>query len=351
MTNITGHNAQVAHWLKNPAGNVILPAQVDIDLTNKCNQDCFYCNSAEFREREPVHRNYEIYIDLIEKISKWRHHSPNSVGSTNCITFPGGGEPTLLKHYERVIEYAIDCGFLVSLTTNGSNLDKLATNVSREKLELISWIGVDIDSADPITYEKIRKSKTKNLFKKVTKNIKMCTDAGATVDLKFLLSDYNSSKEEFEKAFEYAQNAGVRLLYFRPTIFYSEEEFSNKIFNITDEMISYMETYSNEYNIPYKVSTSKSIKRNYKRCHQMFQFPVFCADGKIYSCCDSKGDPRFEIGTWDAGDFRNEWLGEKHMEVYNKTIVELCPPCRGNVNNVQIQDALNDKSLIETLNT
>jgi hydroxylamine reductase (hybrid-cluster protein) len=51
----------------------------------------------------------------------------------------------------------------------------------------------------------------------------------------------------------------------------------------------------------------------------MFQFPVFCADGKIYTCCENKGNPNFAIGNWDQDDFRDIWLKDRHMEVYNTT--------------------------------
>lgn len=48
--------AELAHWMQNKDAMKILPAQVDIDMTNVCNQDCFYCNSAEFRLNEPVQK-------------------------------------------------------------------------------------------------------------------------------------------------------------------------------------------------------------------------------------------------------------------------------------------------------
>ena len=49
-------HAELVHWFKNKENMSILPAQVDIDLTNVCNQDCFYCNSADFRKEKPVQK-------------------------------------------------------------------------------------------------------------------------------------------------------------------------------------------------------------------------------------------------------------------------------------------------------
>ena len=41
----------------------VLPSAIDIDLTNVCNQDCFYCNSADFRAK------YLVAFDSLEKNS------------------------------------------------------------------------------------------------------------------------------------------------------------------------------------------------------------------------------------------------------------------------------------------
>ena len=56
--------AELVHWMKNQDNMKILPAQVDIDLTNVCNQDCYYCNSAEFRQQEPVQKKYKKMKNL-----------------------------------------------------------------------------------------------------------------------------------------------------------------------------------------------------------------------------------------------------------------------------------------------
>jgi hypothetical protein len=110
-----------------------------------------------------------------------------------------------------------------------------------------------------------------------------------------------------------------------------------------------LQKFSDQYQIPHYVNTNKTLSRNYKKCHQMFHFPVFCADGKIYICCEGKGNPQFELTNWDSGDFRDDWLNERHYEIYNKTRVEFCAPCRPNISNIKIQNILNDPKQIEEL--
>lgn len=336
--------AELAHWMQNQDTMKMLPAQVDIDLTNVCNQDCYYCNSADFRQAKPVQKKYREYIGLLDKLAGWRAHSPNSYGSTHTITYPGGGEPTVLVGYEHVIEHTIDLGFLCSITTNGSNLDKLLDSIVVEKLRKIAWIGIDIDAGTEDLYERIRRSLTaKSLFNRVCDNAKNLIEAGVNVDFKCLINPLNDNLDSMNDLFRLVRRLGGRMIYFRPVI------VNGQAHPLMPETIEMLKTLSETYGVPHWVNTNKTLPRNYKKCHQMFHFPVFCADGKVYVCCEGKGNPQFELGAWDSGDFRDLWLNERHYEIYNRTRVEFCQPCRPNINNINIQNILDNPKSIETL--
>ena len=336
--------AELVHWMNNKSTKKLLPAQVDIDLTNICNQDCYYCNSAEFRKAQPLQKKYTEYISLLDKLTGWRQHSPNSYGTTHTITYPGGGEPTVLPGYEHVVEHTIDLGFLTSITTNGSKLDRLLDSVAVDKLQKIAWIGIDIDAGTQDLYEKIRCSLTAtSLFDRVITNAKNLISAGVNVDFKVLLNPLNDNADALNDLFRLVKHINGRMLYFRPVI------VDRIAHTITQTTIDLIKEFSKQYQLPYSVNLNKTQPRNYKRCHQMFQFPVFCANGKIYVCCEGKGNPQFELGSWDSDDFRDIWLNERHHEIYNNTRVEFCQPCRPNVSNISIQNILDDPNKLETL--
>jgi len=339
------HHASMVHWLENKDIMSIIPTNVDIDLTNKCNQDCYYCISADFRKSIPAHQTYQLYIELLDKLATWRSHTSKSYGSLHAITFSGGGEPTLLKGYEKVIEHAIDLGFLVSITTNGTLLHKLYHNVYPEKLQKLNWIGIDIDAGDSLTYEKIRRSETSNMFDRVVKSATELRHLGVPVDFKVLANEYNTCEKHIDDIFALGEQVNIRMVYYRPTIIH------NNIFEITPEITQMIKKYSNKYKVQYQLNLTKANKRNYTKCHQMFQFPNFCADGNIYTCCDNKGNPEFNIGSWIEGDFRDNWLNNRHWEVYNTVNTINCPPCRPNFNNIEIQKCINDRKTISILNT
>jgi sulfatase maturation enzyme AslB (radical SAM superfamily) len=338
-------HAELVHWMKNKETIGIMPAQVDIDLTNICNQDCFYCNSAEHRAARPVQKKYTEYIELLDKLATWRSHSPRSFGTLHTITYPGGGEPTLLTGYEKVLEHTIDLGFLTSITTNGSHLNDLLDNVSAKKIQRLAWIGIDIDAGSQEKYEQIRHSLTKHsLFPRVIENAKNLVAIGARVDFKALLNDLNSDESSLQDLFLISQQVGVRQLYLRPTILNGRAyDFSSSI-----PLINML---SEQYKIPVKFNLTKNLTRNYTRCHQMYQFPVFCADGEIYTCCDNKGNSKFSIGRWDQDDFRDLWLSERHHSIYNSTDTRFCPHCRPNSHNIGIQDIIDNDSNLEQLYT
>jgi len=336
--------AELVHWMKNQDSMSILPAQVDIDLTNVCNQDCYYCNSADFRKEKPVQKKYTEYITLLDNLASWRAHTPNSYGSLHTITYPGGGEPSILTGFENVIEHTIDLGFLTAITTNGSHLDKLLNSIVVEKLRKIAWIGIDIDAGNEDLYEKIRRSLTaKSLFNRVIDNARELISVGANVDFKCLLNPLNDNLEALEELFVLVSRLKGRALYFRPVI------LDNQAHAITEQTITLLNNLSEKYKLPYWVNTNKTIPRNYKRCHQMYHFPMFCADGKIYTCCENKGNPQFALGDWDTGDFRDLWLTKRHHDIYQKTNVAFCQPCRPNVTNINIQNILDDPKKIEAL--
>lgn len=334
--------AELVHWMQNP-NKVIIPGSVDIDLTNLCDQDCYYCNSAEFRKEHPVQKTYSAYIDLLDKLHSWRARYPDSYGTLHTVTYPGGGEPTLLKGYETVIEHTIDLGFLTSLTTNGSRLHKLIENVPAKKLQKMGWVGVDVDAGTQDLYEQIRKTIPKeSIFPRVINNIKGLVDLGVNVDLKILLGEFNSNTPALHDIFSLAQKLGVRQIYFRPLL------SGQNVFPM-QSLIPTLDELSATYSVKSIYSLGKFLNRTYNRCHQMFQFPVFCADGKIYTCCENKGNPRFAIGNWDTGDFRDLWLKERHMQVYNNTNTHLCAPCRPNVHNIAVQKILDDPAQLQNL--
>lgn len=308
----------------------IIPPSVEIDLTNVCNQDCIYCNSVCFRKDSKNKTNISDYRDLISKLS---HFNNDNGGKVKTITFTGGGEPTLFPHYEELIKYAIIKGFLVSLITNGTNLDKLL-NVDVNTLRKISWIGVDVDAGKEELYNKIRRPKNKNDFQKVKYNMRDLASIGVPIDMKVLMVEDNHNSQAISDIFYFAMRTGVRNVYIRPSV------IDGHVFEISDAIKTDGHALASAYDKGFKINTTRCIPRNYGQCYSLFLIPVFSSDGYVYLCCENRGNKDFMLCNWVDYDFRNQWGEAKHCNTFRNTDVSKCAPCRANIHNVEIQNRM-----------
>ena len=330
----------VSRWIQGNIPGKILPWQIDLDTTNICNQACYYCNTEQFRNDLPVYQSVEQYSKLIDRLYTWRQHDSNVIGTLSNVIFSGGGEPTLLPGYEDLLEDVIDKGYVAAMNTNGTKLHKILT-VDTDKLKRMAYIGLDIDSGNPNTYELIRNSKMSDSpFDRVKETAKELGNRGVPLDIKALLMPENTSQLEINSIFEYARDVKARAVHMRPMV------LNGNSFIMNDEVASRIKTASEFYGIKADISLGRYDVREYKRCHQMFLFPSFCADGNIYLCCEYKGREDTKLGSWIDDDFRDIWCSDKHKEIYNNFITSFCKPCRPNSTNNKIQYAMNDYSQV-----
>jgi sulfatase maturation enzyme AslB (radical SAM superfamily) len=205
----------------------------------------------------------------------------------------------------------------------------------------MAYLGLDIDSGNPETYELIRKSKmSTSPFDRVKETAKELGSRGIPLDIKALLMPENTSQIEINSIFEYARDVKARSVHLRPVV------LNGNSFIMNNEVAARIKTASEFYGVKSDISLGRYDERQYKRCHQMFLFPSFCADGNIYLCCEYKGRADTKLGSWIDDDFRDIWCSDKHREIYNNFLTSFCKPCRPNSTNNQIQMAMNDYSRV-----
>lgn len=330
----------VSRWLQGFIPGKILPWQIDLDTTNICNQACFYCNTEQFRNDMPVYQSVEQYLKLIDRLHSWRQRDPNIIGTLSNVIFTGGGEPTLLPGYETLLEDVIDKGYVAAINTNGTRLHKVL-DISTDKLKRMAYLGLDIDSGILETYESIRKSKmSESPFERVKETAKELCSRGVPLDIKILLMEQNTSELELNGIFQYAKDVGARAVHLRPMV------LNGHSYVLTEQVVELTKTISYKYGIKADFALGRYEERQYKRCHQFFLFPSFCADGNIYLCCEYKGREDTKLGSWLDDDFRDLWCSDRHKEIYNNFLTSFCKPCRPNTTNNRIQHSLVDYSQV-----
>jgi MoaA/NifB/PqqE/SkfB family radical SAM enzyme len=330
----------VSRWLQGFIPGKILPWQIDLDTTNICNQACYYCNTEQFRNDLPVYQSVEQYLKLIDRLHTWRQYDSNVIGTLSNVIFTGGGEPTLLPGYEVLLEDVIDKGYVAAMNTNGTKLHRVL-DIGTDKLKRMAYLGLDIDSGNPETYEQIRKSKmSESPFERVKETAKELCSRGVPLDIKILLMEQNTTEIELNNIFQYAKDVGARSVHLRPMV------LNGHSYVLTEQVAELIKTISYKYGINADFALGRYEERQYKRCHQFFLFPSFCADGNIYLCCEYKGREDTKLGSWIDDDFRDLWCSDKHKEIYNNFLTTFCKPCRPNTTNNRIQYSLTNYSQV-----
>lgn len=121
---------------------------VQIELTNKCNFQCEFCEIKNHRVKDelPIEQVYNI-LDQIKKAEL-----PG--GKVFMVSFNGVGEPLLYPQIGKAVKYAKERFPFVGFITNGYCLTK---DVADEMLSLdIDYITVSINAVDAEVYSKFQ---------------------------------------------------------------------------------------------------------------------------------------------------------------------------------------------------
>ena len=151
------------------------PKQVQLILSDLCNQDCSFC-----AYRMTGYSSNQMFVGDSEK-ARYGHNNPKRFLPTakameilqDCanngvlgIQFTGGGEPTVHPDHEAIFQRALELGLKCALVSNGvAWSDSLIA-----MLPQFAWVRMSIDAGYAETYAKIRNTPTGH-FTKVLKNL------------------------------------------------------------------------------------------------------------------------------------------------------------------------------------
>lgn len=169
----------------------------------KCNCKCTYCFTDEAHDYFVTRDNFDMFPQ-IEALCKNKQ-----VRGGGEIGF-GGGEPTILKEFEPLVNILLDNGCdNIRVHSSGIKYSKAIERGIREgKLIVV----ISVDSSSKETYEKIKQVPT---YDAVWKNIRDYA-AAQTVNLYKAKTKYiimpgvNDSDEEYKRWIDMSYEAGVR---------------------------------------------------------------------------------------------------------------------------------------------
>ena len=296
------------------------PIRCNLDLTNLCSHHCYFCEPAEYRAetvRDEKHtldteRAFEVLEDL---------------KSLDCktVNFSGGGEPTLHPDFGWILTRAAAMGFRTWVVTHGGLMHKWFAEIHRA-----DHVRVSLDASNEEEHQQMHRAKPGE-FGRVIENIRTLVRERASrsnpeVGIAYILTNANSEEESLRRVLEFAEDAGVDFVHFRPI---SEEEGGGSFTQSWVFLSEQIERLAGEYPSVNVYPLGKRLRdvftqREFSKCYAAYTLAVVGANGDVQACCDRRD---IVFGNVYEKRFKNIWLSEAHRERADKIVPQFCQRC------------------------
>jgi len=325
------------------------PWTVQIDLTNKCNNDCIACwchskllgDKAMKPDVKKKFLSYNKTIKLIDELDEL---------GVRDIYFTGGGEPFMHPDIIKVIKHIKKKGIYLDMSTNFTLINK---RIADKLIELqVDHMNLSLWAATPKVYSKLHPNKNKRTFQKIIEIIDYINKKKKEKGIeKPHLGMYNviniHNYHEIDTMLEFTYAHKMQDIQFTPVDTVPErtdhlrlrkkhlKEMVKKIKKMPQQMTTFERKY--EHKVAFtgyedflrRMSNPDSEDANYDTdildslpsCYMGWTFARVLAGGEVNSCLKSFKIP---IGNIHEKSFKEIWFGKKqecfrkHTINYNK---------------------------------
>lgn len=294
------------------------PVTVDTDLSNACNQNCFYCNSKAFRAQSgPTSQSREHLRQLVKMYFEW--------GIQSCC-IGGGGEPTLnpalTEFIVNLTDHDIETGVISNAVVMSDELKETIVGRCR-------FFGVSFDSSDPRAYTESRGA---DHLSRVNKNVAAVASlkAKSRSELDFcgkvLIHERNF--ETLLATAKHCKELGFNAVHLRPVAIDNIQglatigrfDLSKHIDRINTQILKAFELEDENFRVfavMHKFAEDMGRKISFKKCRGTPIQATFGADGWVYNCFNVRGYEEARIARHepDPWNIMREWGGERHKWV------------------------------------
>ncbi|MEI6576299.1 MAG: radical SAM protein [Bacteroidota bacterium] len=184
------------------------PSKVAVNLTNRCNQRCIYC---EIGQNGPAPVKSNLCFNDLRWILDEMHK--NKI----CKISLCGGEPFLFDSIIDVVAYAATKSVRCSITSNGMTAHALNDNDLAILKDCKAEINISVDSFQDDIQSVSRG--TSSALSNALKSIQKLCENGIPVTLLCVISKYNF--RDLSNVFIKAHEIGLKKVLFQPVIYYS----------------------------------------------------------------------------------------------------------------------------------
>ena len=162
------------------------PVHVELDLTDRCNVACYFCNQQDLRTKEsiPLPKLTDLIDELVE-------------GGLKSVRLSGGGDPLFHRDVLNVMDHLASRNVVIdNLTTNGLALtNEVATRLVNGKAREVIFSLNAVDAADYARMMKVKPA----LFDKILDNIRNLVAVRGesiypSIVVQFLIDTANASR-------------------------------------------------------------------------------------------------------------------------------------------------------------
>jgi MoaA/NifB/PqqE/SkfB family radical SAM enzyme len=183
----------------------IKPSMVSINLTNKCNQNCIYCEIG--KDKLDVDDDLINSKDLIWIIDQMALEGIDRLSM--C-----GGEPFLFQGLVDIVKYAWSKKVRSNITSNGMTIYKLTDHEIKTLSDCNCHINISVDSFNPEIQSKTRGNH--QALENAIRSIEILQKNKINVTVLSAISKYNYT--DLFSSFKSAYQLGVKELLYQPII-------------------------------------------------------------------------------------------------------------------------------------
>lgn len=292
------------------------PLFVAWDITYKCNLNCFFC------DRQTIYRDkLDKDLTLSEAktvVDKLAEADVMSIGIT-------GGEALLRKDLEDIVEYAVDKGLVVTLSTNGTLMTKSRV---KKLANLVQSISISLDGLAG-THDKVRGKK--GAYDGAVRGLKILTETkprSCAVGVNFVLNKNNF--QELLQVFETVKEIGVDYFFVQPVIgsdswVIPEDTVDASVKQILDLKANYSRHISQSYYFLSHISDYINGTLP-KLCDAGTLYLAVNNEGKLFLCPGLLRNSENCVGSLLEHSMV-DLLKSERMKKLKETVIPRCSPC------------------------
>ncbi len=315
------------------------PISCEIDPSNICNHSCFWCINDDFRSTSRVMLPKDLMFRTIEELGDF---------GVKSVVFTGGGEPLTNPATIEGLYKIVEHGMETAIVTNGGLLD---AKKAEAIIDTCSYARLSLDSGSTAVHREIHSpvNPEKDTFDKIIKNIKLLVDTKARKKKKCNLGVgylvFPANYKQIYTTAKLLKEIGIDYIQIRPP-YMDGVNMSDHIRIQTEKLIEEALKLDDEnfhvFPIMHRFDEVSNTDRSYNKCLGHALVGVVGADGKVYLCCQLRGQEKFCFGDLREHSFKEIWKSQRRQDVINSIQLDMCPPCRYNKYN-EILDYLADK--------